>query len=183
MLKIVSKIGFNISALLACSVLALTTGCASGGFKLTRQYARFVNSKMIVLRVVLYIFTAIVFAITMLIDMVIFNTIDFWEGKVSQGTYDFQDGEKSYHVKHEILPNSELKKSTILVTDASAVLLQKVELLETASGEVEFYVDGQIRARVRDIKSLPVASLFDQKGHLIEENTLWLSAPAGIAQN
>jgi hypothetical protein len=182
MLKIVSKVGFNISALLACSVLALTTGCASGGFKLTRQYARFVNSKMIVLRVVLYIFTAIVFAVTMLIDMVIFNTIDFWEGKVSQGTYDFQDGEKSYHVKHEILPNSELKKSTILVTDASSALLQKVELLETAGGEVEFYVDGQIRARVRDIKSLPVASLFDQKGQLIEENTLWLSAP-GIAQN
>lgn len=176
------KISFKISALAACCVLALTTGCASGGFKLTREYARFVNSKMIILRIVLYIFTSIVFAITMLIDMVVFNTIDFWEGKVSQGTYDFKDGEKSFHAKHEILPGSNLKKSTILVTDAKNTLLQKVELLETATGEVELYIDGQLRTRVKDIKSLPVATLFDEKGRMIKEDTLWFALAGSSSQ-
>lgn len=53
----------------------LATGCASGGFKLTRQYAQFVNRQQLILRIVLYILTSIVFAATLLIDAVIFNTM------------------------------------------------------------------------------------------------------------
>ena len=80
----------------ALSVAMLATaGCASGGFKLTREYARWVNSKNIILRIILYILTAVVFAVTMLIDLVVFNTMDFWNGTVSQGDYKFKGEEAS----------------------------------------------------------------------------------------
>src|SRR5688572_8030721 len=98
------KLSFFFLSSIACFTMALTSGCASGGFKLTRQYARWVNSQNIILRIVLYILTFIVFAVTLLIDAVVFNTIDFWEGKVSEGTYDFKDGDKVYQVRHEFLP-------------------------------------------------------------------------------
>ena len=48
------------------SILSVTqVGCASGGFKLTRQYARFVNKQQIIIRIVLYILTAVVFLATL----------------------------------------------------------------------------------------------------------------------
>src|SRR5690606_10112033 len=100
------------------------------GFKITRQYARFVNSQMIVLRIILYILTSIVFAVTLLVDMVVFNTIDFWNGTVSQGDYEFKDGGKTYHARHEILP-SKLKQSTIKISDENGKHLQEVVLRET----------------------------------------------------
>lgn len=152
----------------SCGVMSLT-GCASGGFKLTRQYASFVNSQNIIIRIVLYILTSVIFAITMLVDMVIFNTMDFWEGRVSQGTYDFSKGGKTYQAVHEIAPDNKLKRSTITVRDDSAKILQVVVLQETITGEIECLVDGQVRARVRDINSFPVASIFDAKGILTEE--------------
>jgi len=152
--------------------MTFASGCASGGFKLTRQYAGFVNRQMIIIRIILYILTSVVFAATMLIDMVIFNTLDFWQGRVSQGTYDFTKGDKTYHARHEILPDSKLKRSTIHVHDRDQKLLQVVVLRETVSGEIEMWVDGQMRTRVRDISSLPVASIFDAKGLLVGERTI-----------
>lgn len=176
MLRWSSKALFYMGALLSCLMMSVTTGCASGGFKITRQYARFVNSQMIILRIILYIFTAIVFAVTLLIDMVIFNTIDFWEGKVSQGDYEFKDGGKTYHAHHEILP-SKLKRSTIKISDENGKHLQEVVLRETENNEVDLIVDGIVRAHVRDIKSVPVVSLFNEKGTYIGENLINLELP------
>lgn len=157
----------------SCFVLGLTTGCASGGFKLTRDYARFVNSKTLILRIILYIFTSIVFAVTLLIDMVIFNTIDFWEGKVSQGDYEFKKEGKTYFAHHEILPGSQLKRSTIKVSDEKGRLLQEVVLMETEKGEIDFYVDGQLRTRVKDIHSAPIAWTYDAEGRSLGRQLIY----------
>ncbi|MES2854537.1 MAG: hypothetical protein V4692_01685, partial [Bdellovibrionota bacterium] len=68
MLKPVSRTSFYLGSFIACAIMALSTGCASGGFKYTRKYAQFINGQMILIRIILYIFTSIVFVITMLVD-------------------------------------------------------------------------------------------------------------------
>lgn len=156
----------------SCLVVGFTTGCASGGFHLTREYARFINSKTLILRIILYIFTSVVFVVTLLIDMVIFNTIDFWEGRVSQGDYEFKKDGKTYHARHEILPGTGLKRSTIKITDSHQALIQEVILSETARGEIDLYVDGQLRTRIKDIHSAPVAFLYDAEGRSLGSHVL-----------
>lgn len=163
-MRVLSQLFMKSAMIWSCLVLGLTTGCASGGFKLTREYARFVNSKSLILRIILYIFTSIVFAITLLIDMVIFNTIDFWEGKVSQGDYEFKKEGKTYFARHEVLSGTGLKRSTIKVSDVKGQLLQEVVLMETEKGEIDFYVDGQLRTRVKNIHAAPVAWIYDSQG-------------------
>ena len=172
-----SKSLFYIGSLLACSIMALTTGCVSGGFKLTRQYARWVNSQNIIIRIILYILTSVVFAVTLLVDSVIFNTMDFWEGKVSEGKYEFKEGEKTYQVHHEIQPGTRLKRSTIKVVSPDQSLLQHIVLNETLTGEVEMMVDGKLRGRVQNMTSIPVATLFDEKGNVVEEKVLLPNSP------
>ncbi len=167
-----TKSFFFIASLISCSILSMTTGCASGGFSLTRQYAGWVNSNSLILRIVLYILTFFVFAITMLIDMVFNNTIDFWQGKVSAGTYEFKDADKTYQAVHEYLPGTNLRRSTIQVLGTDHQLLQKVVLTETLTGEVEMYVDGKLRTRVSNITSIPVAAVYDASGKLLENRTL-----------
>lgn len=161
--------------------LLATAGCASGGFKLTREYARWVNSKNIILRIILYILTAVVFAVTMLIDLVIFNTMDFWNGTVSQGDYHFKGENKTFYVKHEFLPNTLLKRSTIQVKNDKEELIQTVVLSETKSGEIEMFVDGKIRARVKNISSLPVASVYNKAGQFVEDQVLRFNDSAAVA--
>lgn len=170
-----------MSALAAGTVMSLSTGCASGGFKLTRQYAGFVNRQMIILRIILYIFTYIVFAVTMLIDLVIFNTMDFWEGRVSAGDYQFKDVEKVYQARHEILPGSDLKRSTIKVFNHEDKLLQEVVLQEAETGEIEVLIDGQLRSRVRGISEVPIASIYGKLGEWIEDRVIVTSST--IAQS
>jgi hypothetical protein len=166
--SVMRRLGY-LGSVIACFFMALSVGCASGGFKLTRQYAGFVNKQDLIIRIVLYILTGVVFAATMLIDMVFFNTMDFWEGRVSAGDYMFNQGEKTYHAHHEVLPESNLKRSTIEVFSAEKKLLQTVMLQETKAGEIEFYVDGKLRTKVRDISNLPIASIYDAKGKLVSE--------------
>lgn len=173
-MKGISKLSFYMSAFAACSIMAVTSGCASGGFKLTRKYAGFVNKQNIILRVVLYLLTGVVFAVTLLIDAVVFNTMDFWEGRVSQGTYQFEKGDKSYVVQHEINHNSNLKQSTIEVFDSNKELLQEVVLSETIQGEIELYVDGALRSKVKNISSIPMASIYDVYGSVIGEKVIGL---------
>ncbi len=172
-----SKTLFYIGSFLACTIMAITAGCASGGFKLTRKYASWVNSNNIIIRIVLYILTSVVFAVTMLIDMVIFNTIDFWEGKVSGGKYEFKDGEKLYQVHHEIQPGTGLKKSTIKVLNPDQTVIQHVVLNETTTGLIEMTVDGKLRSRVQNITSIPVATMFDESGKVMEEKVLLPNSP------
>lgn len=165
MTKFWSNKMFYVASLAACSVMALSTGCASGGFKLTREYSRWVNSQNIILRIVLYILTGVVFAVTLLIDLVLFNTIDFWEGKVSAGDYQFKDQDKTFYVKHEVLDGGR-KQSTIEILGDEGQLLQKVVLIETVKSEIELYVDGKLKTRVTDIHTLPVARFFNTDGSL-----------------
>lgn len=157
------------TSFIVCSILAVTAGCASGGYKLTRQYAGFVNKQMIIIRIVLYLLTGIIFAVTMLADMVIFNTMDFWEGRVSAGDYQFQNGDKIFHVQHTVQPGSNLKRSKIKVMDKNQTQIQEVILSETADGKMEMTVDGQLRAEVRDVQSLPVATIFDGRGNFVKQ--------------
>lgn len=171
---------FYIGALLACSVMAMTTGCASGGFKLTRQYAGFVNKQMIVIRIILYLLTGIVFLATLLIDMVIFNTMDFWEGRVSQGTYDFKEGDKTYQARHEVMPETNLKRSTIKIFDKNHTLLQEVVLRETPSGEIEMAIDGKVRSRVRNLLGIPTALIFDERGGIVEDRAIPVNSPSRL---
>lgn len=166
----VSRAAFLASALAASCVMALTTGCASGGFKLTRQYASFVNSQTLIIRILIYIFTGIVFAVTMLIDLVVNNTIDFWSGKVSAGSYDFKKGDKTYVAKHEFLPGTDLKRSTIEIRDQHSHLLQTVRLQETPAHEIEVFVDNVLRTRVSNIRNAPVATIFDRKGLVVQND-------------
>jgi hypothetical protein len=156
-----------LTAFVACSIMALTAGCASGGFKLTRQYAGWVNSQQLIIRIILYILTGVVFAVTLLIDLVVFNTMDFWEGRVSAGDYHFKKEDRVFHVRHEFQPGEgKLKLSTIRVMDLNEKLLQEVVLKQLASGEIEMFVDGKIRARVQDVNDAPVALAFDKDGKI-----------------
>lgn len=155
--------------------MALTTGCASGGYHLTRMYAGWVNQQHIIIRIILYIFTTVVFAVTMIIDLVYFNTVDFWEGRLSAGVYDFKKDDRTYNVHHEILPGN-LKRSTVTIKDSQDKLLQQVVFRETAANEIELYVDGKLRTRVRDIKSLPTASIYNEHGKLTTDEMVPLFA-------
>ncbi len=165
---------------MACLIMGLTSGCASGGWQLTRSFATWINSNGTIMRVVLYILTFVVFFVTILIDVVVNNSIDFWNGTVAQGLYNFERDGKTYNVHHEILPDTHLKRSTIRVVDSRAKLLQEVVLKQTPSGEIELYVDGKLRTRVRNISKAPIASFFDGKGHKLEERTLPLDTKVVI---
>ncbi|MEK6554928.1 MAG: DUF3332 family protein [Bdellovibrionota bacterium] len=150
--------------LFAAGIMSLATGCASGGFKLTRSYAGFVNKQNIILRIILYILTSIVFAVTMLIDMVVFNTMDFWNGRVSQGDYKFDQDGTAYAVNHKILDNG-LRRSHIEVFNQETnTKIQDVVLQETPEFDIEVFVNGKLKGRVADISSVPQVSLFNSKG-------------------
>lgn len=182
MQRIWTKFLFYGGSFLACFMMALTSGCASGGYKLTRQYAGWVNKQNIILRIVLYILTFVVFTVTLLIDAVIFNTIDFWEGKVSAGSFEFKDGSKVYHVKHEFLPKSNLKRSTIQILDLNQNVVQDVVLAETAAGEIEMFVDGKLRTRVNGMSEFPIAAIFDEKGTVVKESAILLSPVIALSR-
>lgn len=175
MKKIWTKMLFYMGSFLACLTMALTSGCVSGGFKLTREYAGWVNKQNIILRIILYILTSVVFMVTLLIDTVVFNTIDFWEGRVSAGDFQFKEGSKVFHVKHEFLPNSSLRQSTIQIMDLNQNLIQKVVLAETATGDIEMFVDGKLRTRVHGVSEFPMAAVFDENGVKIKESAILLS--------
>lgn len=176
------KLFFYVSAFLASSVIALSTGCLSGGFKLTRQYARWVNSQMIILRIVLYIVTLPIYAVTLVVDAVLFNTMDFWNGTVAAGAYKFDHEDKTYFVNHGFQPGTQLKKTQVQIKDKSLALLQTMDLLETPSGEIEMYIDGKLRTKVTDVNSFPIASVFNAQGEKISEEGVLTSMPLANAQ-
>lgn len=178
MKSIVLRPTFYLFAFFACAIMTLATGCASGGYKLTRRYASWLNSQQLIIRILLYLFASVIFAITLFIDFVVFNTMDFWEGRISAGDYFFKQDGKNYYVKHEFLPGTNLRRTSIRMTDANGSLLQEAVLTETPNSEIELYIDGKLRTRVRDIHSLPVASIFDKDGNIIDNQVI---LPVGVA--
>jgi hypothetical protein len=174
---------FFSTAFLASGLLGLTTGCASGGFKLTRQFAGWINSQPTLLRVVCYIFLGGAFLFTIIVDLVVFNTMDFWSGRIAAGDYQFKQGDKTYLAHHEFQGQSKLKKSVLKTFDIDGKLLQEVILLETANGEVEMYENGVLKTRVSNISSLPIVSVYDTKGNLTEERVLILGEGGDLLAN
>jgi hypothetical protein len=181
MARFSSKLLFYFGACMASLMMIFNAGCASGGFKLTRQYAGFVNRQDLIIRILLYIFTSVVFAITMIIDLVAFNTMDFWEGRVSQGTYEFNSADKKFVAHHEVLPGTQLKRSTIDVYSKQGDKLQTVVLRETAQHQIEVLVDGHMRMRVDHIRDIPVASRFDVRGILVGTTTVPMGKERAVA--
>lgn len=167
------KSGLLITGVWAALVGGLMSGCASGGYKITRQYSGWVNKQNIILRIVLYILTGIVYAVTLLIDAVIFNTMDFWQGRVSQGTYEFSKDEKTYVATHKIHSESGLKESRIVITGKGLAKSQEVVLRETAQSEIEVFIDGMLKGKVTDITAIPMLSLYDTSGKKVETRPLW----------
>lgn len=168
----------NFIIKIVCLMLALvigvgTTGCASGGFKLTRQYARFVNSQNILIRIILYIFTSIVFVATIIVDSVIFNTMDFWSGTVSQGTFEFNEADKKFVVQHSIDAQN-LKKSLITVTGLNGEKLQELVLQETANSQIQVWVDGKMTTQIENIHQFPMAKHFSKHGKVTHEQSVLL---------
>lgn len=163
--------------LFSALVMGLVSGCASGGFKLTRQYAGFVNKQNIIIRIVLYILTAVVFAVTMLVDMVIFNTMDFWDGRVSQGTYNFEQDGMKYAVHHSYAEGR--RKSHIEIFNAEDKKVQDVVLTEIQNGDIELFVDGKLKNRVSDVSTLPLLTHFES-GKVKSQENLW-SNPGFLA--
>lgn len=104
--------------------------------------------------------------------------MDFWEGRVSANTYEFEKDNKKFFVKHEISPETKLKKSTIEVKDFNQKLLQTVVLKETEKEEIELYVDGVLRTKVDNIRSLPRLTSFDKSGKLLEKKYIDLNNTA-----
>lgn len=139
---------------------AFTTGCASGGFRLTRRYSSFVNRQNVVLRVILYVLTLPIFWVTLLIDEVINNTVDFWEGRVAQGTFRYNEGGRSFVARHTVGADG-LKTSHIEVFSSDQVKLQDVRLAQTSPTSIEVYVDGVLKHRVSDIHALPQLTTFN----------------------
>lgn len=141
-------------------VTAFTTACASGGFRLTRRYAGFVNRQNVVLRVILYVLTLPIFWVTLLIDEVINNTVDFWEGRVAQGTFRFSEGGRIFVARHDI-DEAGLKSSHIEVFGADNIKIQDVRLAQVSNSQIEVYVDGVLKHRVSDIHALPQLTTFN----------------------
>ena len=149
-----------LAATLLCG-LGANTGCASGGYKLTRRYATFVNHQNIIIRIVLYILTSIVFVATLLIDAVVFNTIDFWEGRVSANDYSFEKDGKMYLVKHYYLGEKKLRNTEIEIYSKNNGLMKAAEksihLAETETGQVQIFEDGALKETIDSIYQLKMS--------------------------
>ena len=177
MTKFLSKSLYHLGTAAACLTMVFQTGCVSGGWELTRDYSMWLNSKKVGLRVVLYLLTFVVFLVTILIDVVVNNTADFWRGTISESTAVFYKDGKTFYVQHEIIPDTQLKRSTIQVKDKDQKLLQTVVLSETEKLEIELRVDGVLRTKVENIdQAFPLLSSFDKDGKMSDKKNIFISS-------
>jgi nitrogen fixation protein FixH len=165
-MKKLSLSNLILRGLLSLGLLATSfaqLGCASGGYKLTRKYSGFVNRQHIILRIVLYLLTGIVYAVTLLIDAVVFNTIDFWKGRVSANTYQFEEGNEQFVVKHFYEGEKKLRNSEIKVFSKKnlSTPVQVILISEKSADEINVYVDGKLRTQVSDIQDVPQITQFE----------------------
>lgn len=137
---------------------AVQVSCASGGYKFTRKFSQFVNSKNIVLRIILYIVTIPVFGITLAVDTIIFNTLDFWDGKVSANEYSFSEDGKEYVVKHSIENN--LKRTNINVFEDNKLIASHA-LVETKDNKIQVFNNNDLKYEVENLNGLALLSTFE----------------------
>lgn len=164
------KMVLVVSAFLSAGLMVATSGCASGGYSISRSFAGWINKNNILLRIVLYIFLGGAFLFTLVADLLVMNTIDFWTGKVSQGTYEFKDAEKTFVVKHSL--QGDLHQTHIEIKNSQGKKLQDILMKETARLEVEYYLDGVLKAKFDNIESVPRVTQFDRKGRIFKQENL-----------
>lgn len=179
MTKLYKKITLLTAAFLSIGVTLTNTGCASGGYHLSRTLAGWMNKQDLLIRVLLYIFLGGAFFFTILADMIYFNTVDFWTGKVTAGIYEYKDSDKAYVVNHSF--ENDLKRTEIQISDLKGKKLQNILLKETATHEIELYVDGTLKAKVNDLESLPKISYMDSKGNVLKQEIVPQSTYAKAA--
>lgn len=96
--------------------------------------------------------------------------MDFWTGKISQGTYEFKDQQKTFVVKHSL--ENDLKRTVIEIKDLDGKKIQEVALKETADHRIEYYVDGTLKAKVDNIDSIPRVTYLDNAGSIIKQENI-----------
>ena len=160
-------------------VLSQLSGCASGGFKMTRSYARWVNSTPIILRIVLYLLTGIVFVVTQILDLVIFNTLDFWNGTVSAGHYQFEKEGRLFQVEHS---NEHGLRRTVISVFRDQKQEHQYRIQETPEGKIELYQGEVLHTRVDHLDTLPMITTFALDGKTVQAKSLLVTWTNLVAQ-
>jgi len=158
----------SLTAIFTGLIASQFSGCASGGYKWTRAYSQWVNSTHIVLRILIYLLTGVVYYVALIVDLVIFNTMDFWNGRISKGTYEFKEGDKTYVVTHDI--QNGLRNSIIKIHQSNGQI-KTLEIRETSQNEIELYQDGRLQAKGTDLNSLPQIVVYKADGKTIDSQT------------
>jgi hypothetical protein len=135
-----------LAATMAFNILA---GC-SGGYMLSRTFAKWLNAKGIVLRVLLWLFVWPVYLLAVITDEVVLNTIDFWTGRVTSDNTKFfeKDG-----VRVQVVHSRNPLRRSVFTIDTKNGDHSVIELRETVIGSIEVYRDGLKRNEVKDIES------------------------------
>lgn len=125
---------------------ASSSGCATGGYRFTVTYSRWLHAQPLLLRVVLYILIGWVAFVTALIDVLVNNVIDFWSGKVTTASLDQKFEKNGYMIAahHERSP---LRKSVFDISPIdpnSKEGKHQVVFQEKQDGSIEVLQDGKL---------------------------------------
>jgi hypothetical protein len=157
------KLKFVPLVLLALASTLTFQACMSGGWKITRTVARWNNSLSILPRILIYIafFIIPVYGVASLIDAIVFNTIDFWNGTVSAMNYNYKKDGMDVSVAHTRFP----LRQSIITTRKGDVVKSEVKICELTTGKIALYVDGVLRGEVNNIKEVdPALTVFNEDG-------------------
>jgi Domain of unknown function (DUF3332) len=136
---------------IGCFSVTQLSGCAAGGFGLTKSLGKWNGRFSIVPRVLIYLglFIVQVYTLTLLFDFLLNNTIEFWSGTplVAQNQTFEKDGQRV------VVQNTRdpLRKTVITVYDKAGAIQTVNELRETPTGTVEIYVNSEKKAELGSI--------------------------------
>ncbi|MEW6055997.1 MAG: DUF3332 family protein [Bdellovibrionota bacterium] len=162
----------SLCVLLVLGLFGLSfSGCAGGNFNLVRSVAKW-NLRMSLLpRVIVYLAFIIipVYPIALLLDAILFNTIEFWTGKpvLTAKNQKFEKDGVTVEIAHFLDP---LRRTVITSTmkDGSRSL---TELRETEGKSIEIYVDQIKRGEVQNIdQAIATVLTFKDDGLSLERS-------------
>ncbi|MBL8994902.1 MAG: DUF3332 family protein [Spirochaetia bacterium] len=156
--------------LLALAGTMTLQSCLSGGWKITRMVAKWNNGFAVFPRILIYIafFLLQVYTITSLIDGIVFNTIDFWNGTISAMNYKYQKDGMDVAVVHSRFP---LRRS-VITTSKGDVVKSVVEVNELENGKIALVINGVLRGEFKNIQDVdPTLVLYkeDSKTELLSK--------------
>ncbi len=137
--------------------------CLSGGWKVTRIVAKWNNSMGVLPRILIYIafFILQVYTVTALIDSIVFNTIDFWNGTVTGMNKQYKKNGMDVAVSHSRTP----LRQSIITTSKGDQVISVVQISELASGKIALTINGVLRGEVNSIHDIdPSLTLFKEDG-------------------